>query len=749
MKHYLLNAFLVVTAVCSSTSVSFAQTEKPSSKYNYNDAFANNFYSKNGTETRSASGKPGYKYWQNRADYSLTASLNEVTNEIIGSETLTYTNNSPDKLDFLWMHIDQNLFKKDSRGNAIIPVTGSRNGAKGQDFDGGFKFKSIKIISTVAGKSTEQEVKYSVIDTRLKLNLPSSLSANGASVKVKIEFSYVSPVYGSDRTGVLDTKNGKVFTIAQWYPRMCVYDDVRGWNTNPYLGAGEFYLEYGDFDIAITSPASHIVVCSGELQNPTEVYTAEQLKRWDEAKKSDKTVIIRSETEVSSAASRPTGKTNLTWKFKIKNARDASWASSASFILDAARINLPSGKKSIAISAYPSESNGNNGWERSTEYTKSSIENYSKRWFEYPYPAATNVAGNEGGMEYPGIVFCGYEARGESLWGVTDHEFGHIWFPMIVGSNERLFAWMDEGFNTFINGLSSYDFNNGEYKQPKSNLHQSAEMLTNPEMEPMLAAPDNLKEANLGILAYFKPGSGLNMLRNEILGAERFDLAFRSYVDRWAYKHPMPDDFFRTMENVAGEDLGWFWRSWFVNNWRLDQSINTVKYIKNDAKNGAIVTIENLDKMPMPVTMEVKTKSGKIVAKKLPVEIWQRNKIWSFKLDTDEELESITLDPENVLPDYNSANNVWTMAKNGVLIAPSYNDYIGNFSSKQIPIKVEFTSENEALTLNATGQQTIDLEDAGNGKFTFDQAGLEIQFGKDKKDFTLEVSGQKFTFTKD
>jgi hypothetical protein len=749
MKHFLLNALLVVSVVCTSTTVSFAQTEKPSSKYNYNDAFANNFYSKNGTETRSASGKPGYKYWQNRADYSLTASLNEVTNEIIGSELLTYTNNSPDKLDFLWMHIDQNLFKKDSRGNAIIPVKGSRNGAKGQDFDGGFKFKSIKIVSTVAGKTTEQEAKYSVIDTRLKLNLPSALAANGASIKVKIEFSYVSPVYGSDRTGVLDTKNGKVFTIAQWYPRMCVYDDVRGWNTNPYLGAGEFYLEYGDFDIAITSPASHIVVCSGELQNPTEVYTAEQLKRWDEAKKSDKTVMIRSEAEVTNANSRPTGKTNLTWKFKIKNARDASWASSAAFILDAAKINLPSGKKSMAISAYPSESNGNNGWERSTEYTKSSIENYSKRWFEYPYPAATNVAGNEGGMEYPGIVFCGYESRGESLWGVTDHEFGHIWFPMIVGSNERLFAWMDEGFNTFINGLSSYDFNNGEYKQPKSNMHQSAEMLTNPEMEPVFAAPDNLKEANLGILAYYKPGSGLDMLRNEILGAERFDLALKTYVDRWAYKHPMPDDFFRTIENVAGEDLGWFWRSWFVNNWRLDQSINSVKYIKNDAKNGAIVTIENLDKMPMPVTIQVKTKSGLVSIKKLPVEIWERNKEWSFKLDTNEELESITLDPENVLPDYNSENNVWTLAKNGVLVSPSYNEYVGKFSSKQIPIKVEFTSEDDALTLNATGQQSINLEDAGNGKFTFDQAGLVIQFAKDKKEFTLEVSGQKFTFTRD
>ena len=252
----------------------------------------------------------------------------------------------------------------------------------------------------------------------MQIQLPQELNANGASIKIKTEFSFISPIYGSDRTGVLETKNGKVFTIAQWYPRMCVYDDVRGWNTNPYLGAGEFYLEYGDFDISITAPSNHIVVCSGELQNPTEVYTVEQQKRWSQAKTSDKTVAIRSADEVANANSRPTGKATLTWKFKMKNSRDVSWASSAAFIIDAAKINLPSGKKSLAISAYPIESDGQEAWSRSTEYTKTSIENYSKRWFEYPYPAAVNVAGNEGGMEYPGIVFCEYTSKGAELWAL-------------------------------------------------------------------------------------------------------------------------------------------------------------------------------------------------------------------------------------------------------------------------------------------------------------------------------------------
>ncbi|MEO8235314.1 MAG: M1 family metallopeptidase [Flavobacterium sp.] len=717
--------------------------------YNYHDAFAPGFYTKNATETRSASGQPGAKYWQNRADYSLTASLNEAKNEILGSALVTYTNNSPDKLGFLWMQLDQNLFKKDSRGNAVIPVKGSRNGAKGEDFDGGYKVNSVKVIATSNGKSVETNAKFTIVDTRMQVDLPQELKANGASVKLKIDYSFVSPLYGSDRMGVQDTKNGKIFTVAQWYPRMCVYDDVKGWNTLPYLGAGEFYLEYGDLDVAITVPAKHIVVCSGELLNPTEVYTAEQQKRWANARNSEKTVIIRSADEVTNANSRPVGKQTLTWKFKIKNSRDLAFSTSPAFIIDAARINLPSGKKSLAISAYPVESNGNDAWGRATEYTKTSIENYSKRWFEFPYPAATNVAGNEGGMEYPGIVFCSWTDKGEALWGVTDHEFGHNWFPMVVGSNERLFAWMDEGFNTFINGVSSQDFNNGEYKQPATNMHQSAGVLTNQEMEPIYSAPDGLKEANLGILAYFKPGEGLNMLRNQILGKERFDKAFRTYVERWAFKHPTPDDFFRSIENVAGEDLNWFWRGWFINNWKLDQAIAKVKYVKNDAKQGVIITIDNLEKMPMPVVVEVKTKSGAVSRTTLPVEIWERNKSWSFKYNSTEELESITIDPDHAFPDANPENNVWTDAKNGVEKGISLDAYLGNFSSAQIPVKVNFKQEDETLIMSATGQQSISLDNAGNGKFTFEQAGLTVQFNEQKTGFKLSFGAQNFEFTKD
>jgi hypothetical protein len=655
---------VVILAYSASIFTTNAQsTDTVATNYNYHDAFAPLFYTKNGTEYRSASGQPGHKYWQNRADYVLNATLNDKTNEITGSEILTYTNNSPDKLSFLWMQLDQNLFRSDSRGWAIVPLSGSRNWGKGQKFDAGYKIKSIKLLAQEPGKTaTETDLKYLIEDTRMQVYLPTDLLPDGAQVKLKIEYSFIAPDYGSDRMGVLgtkDSKNGKIFTIAQWYPRMYVYDDINGWNPQPYTGPGEFYLEYGDFDINITAPANQIVMCSGELQNPQDVYTPEQLKRWAQAAESEKTVFIRTPAEVTDPASRPAGKSALTWKFKIKNARDASWGASAAFIVDAAKMDLPSGRKAMSISAYPVESDGNDAWGRSTEYTKKSIEYNSQKWFEYPYPNAIAVAGTVGGMEYPGIVFCGYTATGSSLWGVNDHEFGHTWFPMIVGSNERLYGWMDEGFNTFINSLSTYNFNNGEYRTPRRDMHTMGALITRPGLDPVLTVPDNTKEPNTGALLYFKPAAGLTLLREQVLGPERFDLAFKTYINRWAFKHPTPDDFFRTMENVSGENLNWFWRSWIQNNWRLDQAVRTVKYVKDDPKQGAVITIINNEKMPMPVIMDIKTVSGKTERIKLPVEIWERNTSWTFIYPSTEELQSVEIDPEHLMPDINSDNNIW------------------------------------------------------------------------------------------
>jgi len=604
--------------------------------------------------SRAATGEPNIGYWQNKADYQINVSLDDVKNEIAGSVVITYKNNSPHVLPFLWLQLDQNFFGKGSRGQARMPVgAASRYGDSKANFDGGYKITSVKLVDD------NSNADYLIDDTRMQVRLAKAVKPGGDVIKIKIDYSFILPERGADRCGILKTKNGNIFAVAQWYPRMCVFDDLQGWNTLPYLGPSEFYLEYGDLDLSITVPASHIVVASGELQNPSEVLTPEQLKRMNEAKSSDKTVMIRTEKEVTDPTSRPAGNT-LTWHYKITNARDASWASSKSFIWDAARINLSNGKKALAMSVYPAESNGTKKWSRATEYTKGSIENYSKRWFEYPYPVATNVASSISGMEYPGIVFCGSTATEDQLFGVTDHEFGHTWFPMIVGSNERKYGWMDEGFNTFINSLAKKDFNNGEYKNAGPSKELLMNYMFNSESESILNTPDAMKEANIGSALYYKPGYGLELLRDQVLGPERFDYAFKAYINRWAYKHPTPWDFFRTIENVAGEDLGWFWRSWFLENYMLDQAIAGVAYENNNAANGAIVTLINRDQMAMPVILNYETASGKKGTLKLPVEIWNNTATFKVKIPVTEELKSVTIDPDKVFPDMNYANNKWS-----------------------------------------------------------------------------------------
>ena len=649
-----LMAFLLISPA------GYSQTNNGSS-YDYVKAFKTDFYSTPSTETRSASGKPGHKYWQNKADYNITVELDTLSDIVVGKEIIRYTNNSPDELDFLWLQMDQNLFAENSRGNAIIPLRGSRNGSKGQKLDGGFKISAVQIIPERGSKSRSIiDLEYEIYDTRMKVVLPEPLKANGGKLSLKIDFSFLSPDYGSDRMGILRTNNGKVYTVAQWYPRMCVYDDLRGWNILPYTGQGEFYLEYGDFNVNITAPANHIVVCSGELLNPLETYTLDQLDRWAKAEASDKTVMIRTPEEITDPSSRPLGKEMITWRFRIENARDVAWASSSAFIVDAARINLPSGKNSIAISAYPIESYGDNAWEGSTVYTKFSVEHYSEKWFEYPYPTAINVAGNVKGMEYPGVSFCYHQSKGERLWGVTDHEFGHNWFPMIVGSNERLYGWMDEGFNSFINDICTEEFNEGEYYPGKPNQHMRVFTygFYSDKVEPTITAPDNLIEGNMG-LQYRKTAMFLWLLRDNVLGAKRFDDAFKEYVHRWAYKHPAPNDFFRTIEDVSGEDLGWFWRSWILNNWSLDQAITNVQYVLGNPAKGAHITVKNMREIPMPLKLEITTVSGKKIRKTLPVEIWKNNTDWKFLVETTEAFEKVVVDPDFEYPDVDAKNNYW------------------------------------------------------------------------------------------
>ncbi|MEX0928481.1 MAG: M1 family metallopeptidase [Balneolales bacterium] len=602
---------------------------------------------------RTAGGMPAADYWQNDVRYVLEAALDDQTHDMTGSVTIDFTNNSPDELSYLWLKIDQNLFHPESRGALASPLEGSRFGNQG--FDGGMAISNVRIRH--GGDTYEPE--YVITDTRMQLQLDEELEAKGGEITVSMDYEYRVPLNGSDRTGRLETENGWIYTIAQWYPRMAVYDDVNGWNTRPYMGAGEFYADHGTFEMKLTVPHDHILVASGELLNPEEVLTDLQRERLGEAERSEETVYIVSPDEVGEPGTRPADTGTLTWHFKMENTRDVAWASSKAFIWDAAGLNLPEGGTVLAMSAYPVESDGEHAWGRSTEYTRASVLYYSEIWMEYPYPTAINVAGRPQGMEYPGISFCSWTATGAGLWGVTDHEVGHNWFPMIVGTNERKYMWMDEGMNSFINHYSTQAFNNGEYPTRFGSARHLAPMLNTGRLEPIMTHPEQISERNLGMVAYFKPAAGLILLREEIVGPERFDYAFRRYIEEWAYKKPAPIDFFRLMNNATGENLDWFWRGWFYETWVLDQSVEGVENEGEDPEDGVLITIANNEGLVMPVVIDVTEANGHVERHRLPVEIWHRVNEWTFRHESTSGVIKVQIDPDRRFPDVNPGNNVW------------------------------------------------------------------------------------------
>jgi hypothetical protein len=685
------NIIFALSLIASALAVKAQTTEPAPSKYDQHKIFNPLFYQQNSTQTRTAGGAPSAKYWQNRADYKLNVTLDTAKHRVTGSAVITYTNNSPDGLPFLWLQVDQNIFREDSRAQATSPVTGGRFTNK--SYTNGSEIKSVYVITN--GKAEKAD--YLITDTRMQIKLKDSLKAGGKKIDIKVDYAFDVPEYGTDRLGRLKTKDGWIYEIAQWFPRMEVYDDISGWNTIPYMGASEFYLEYGNIDYTITAPAGLIVTGSGELLNPTEVLSATALSRLAAARTSEKTVSIRDEADIANPKSYPQ-KPTLTWHFLCKQTRDVAWAASKAFVWDAARINLPSGKKALAQSVYPAEVKGNDAWGRSTEYVKASIELYSHQWFEYTYPVATNVAGIVGGMEYPGIVFCGWQSTTGGLWGVTNHEFGHNWFPMIVGSNERKFAWMDEGFNTFINSVDTKVFNKGEYDE-KDDVQAGAKAMFNPDADAIMNTPDVIQPDYLGYAAYNKPALGLTILREQILGEERFDYAFRTYIKRWAFKHPTPWDFFHTMDNAAGEDLSWFWNEWFMTTMTLDQGVKSIDYANDDPLKGSLITIENLGEMALPVTALIKEENGKTGTVKLPAEIWQRGGEWTFPYKSTSKVVLVTLDPEHKLPDVNTENNALSGAKvpTGVTAAAVISNYLTAIGGAD---KVKAIKD---LTINADG----------------------------------------------
>ncbi|GLQ99799.1 M1 family aminopeptidase [Dyella mobilis] len=646
-------------AVLAALSVSASAADAQSSGYNPLETFAPYVYPQPANAYRSADGQPGPLFWQNRADYQIKAALDPATRKLTGDEVITYTNRSPNDLDVLWLQVEQNRYLKDARG-------AFDDGKFPTEFTDGEHIASVAVESA---DGTLQKADWVISDTRMQVRLPQSLKARDGKLRLHISYSYTVPGEFGGRTDVNPTKNGDIFEIAQWYPRMCVYDDLRGWNTDPYLN-NEFYLEYGDYDYSVTVPWDMIVVGAGELLNPQDVLTKTEQQRLEQARHSDATVMIRSAAEVNDPSSRPKQSGTLTWHFRIQNSRDAVFGASKAYIWDAARINLPNGKTALAESAYPVESAGKEAWGRATEYVKASTEYFSKQWYPYPYPVAINEAGSAGGMEYPSITFDSKEAKGSDLHALIAHEIGHTWFPMIVGTDERRNAWMDEGFNTFIDVYEADHFNHGEYAPKRDPEYapgggnpadEIVKVLMDPNAPSLLTRADAIQEKYRHPVTYFKSAFGLVLLREQILGPERFDPAFRQYIQTWAYKHPSPSDFFRFMESETGEDLGWFWRGWYEHNWKLDLAVQNVAPVDGDWHKGAQVTVANLDKLVMPSTLEVVYTDGSKQDLRVPVETWMQHRSYVIRVDGNKPVKSATIDPQHAIPDVDRSNNTFTV----------------------------------------------------------------------------------------
>ena len=617
--------------------------------YNPREAFAPFDTGQAPTVYRSADGRPGPQYWQNRADYTINAKLDPASKSISGTVEIRYTNNSPLPLDVLWLNIEQNRYRTDSRG--ILS-----GGTAPAGYTEGMSLDSVELVQ---GKKAVA-IQPLISDTRAQIALPAPLP-HGATAILRIAYHYQVPMdpWGG-RTGWMDTASGPIYSVAQWYPRMAVYDDLRGWDPLPYL-AQEFYLEYGEFDYSVTVPANWIVAGSGELVNEAEVLSPRERTRLAEARKSDKTVVIRSASEIFGST-----KGWRTWHFRMSHSRDVAFAASPAFIWDAARMNLPGGRTGLAMSVYPQQAKA---WDRSTEYLKDAVERFSAKWFPFPWPNAVNVAGPAGGMEYPALAFDDIDSSPAQTFWVAAHEIGHSWFPMTVGFNERRNAWMDEGFNTFIDVYESDEFNRGEYGPTRDSeyapkggnpVDEILPILADPQAPPILSRADTVVEKWRHPVTYFKSALGLVLLREQILGPERFDPAFRAFIAAWAFKHPTPADFFRFMDSYSGEDLSWWWRGWYANNWQLDLAVTAIKpFPEKNALKGSLVTVEARDQLVMPATLRLTFADGSSRDVRLPAETWIRQASTDVPIVSPSPVVRAVIDPDHKIPDKDRSNNAF------------------------------------------------------------------------------------------
>jgi hypothetical protein len=674
---------------------------------------------------RAADGSPGHEYWQQKADYKIKASLDDAKQSIKGSETITYYNNSPNELNYLWLQLDQNLFDKNSdtyktrtfnieEERAIFGFLGW---VAGVSSDGGYQVANVK-------DDKGNNLKVTFNRTMMRIDLLQPLKANGCKFTFSLDWTF--KVIDAEKMGARGgyeyfSKDGNyIYEIAQWFPRMCVYSDVYGWQHKQFLGQGEFALAFGDYEVALTVPADHILGATGELQNAKEVLTATQQQRWEQAKTATNPILIVTMDEAKQAESKKLT-TTKTWVFKAKNVRDFAFATSRKFIWDAMQVNV-GGKNVWAMSYYPKE--GNPLWgEKSTQSVAHTLRVYSRYTFDYPYPVAISVHGPIFGMEYPMICFNGGRPNEDgtvpdrtkySMISVIIHEVGHNFFPMIVNSDERQWSWMDEGLNSFMQYLAEVEIPGqawakeiaspypGIRRGPAKNIVNY--MKADPKsLEPIMTNSEQIRQ--FGNNAYGKPATALNILRETVLGKELFDYSFKQYAQKWKFKHPEPADFFRTMEDASGTDLDWFWRSWFFTTDFYDANIDNVtlftvlkngkkvedvvakfpvkeftslqKAMADAEKNGIIlneteknmvsdknffysVKFKNNGEMPMPLIVELTFADGTKQVDKIPAEIWRINHKEITKLFvTQKEVVSFQLDPALETADTDVTNNMF------------------------------------------------------------------------------------------
>lgn len=683
---------------------------------------------------RTGSGEPGPSYWQQKADYKIKVELDDEKQRITGSETVTYYNNSPSDLRYLWIQLDQNVRQQDNfgtqSGTGSLPATVSQIGTTqaqrvlgDSGFDGGFKLMAVK-------DTKGNDLTYLINRTMMKITLPEPLKS-GSSYSFNIDWWYNvndrATLGGRSGYEYFKEDGNYLYTIAQFFPRMAVYDDFNGWQNKQFMGSGEFALAFGDYEVEITVPADHIVASTGMIQNPKDVLTKQELKRFEQAKQSYDSAIIIVTQEEAEIKEKKKSRRKSTWVYKAENVRDFAFASSRKFIWDAQAVKVGENTP-LAMSYYPKE--GNPLWEReSTKAVVNTLVNYSEMTIDYPYPVAISVHAASIGMEYPMICFNFGRPRPDGTYDdfiktrmvyVIVHEVGHNFFPMIINSDERQWAWMDEGLDSFLEYLTMkkyypdlpYTSNSPEAIVPymKGSKDFMRPIMTNPE-----------QSLQLGPEAYSKPSAALVVLREQVMGPELFDQAFKEYARRWAFKHPKPADFFRTMEDASAVDLDWFWKGWFYSTDNVDIEVADVKWFKvageqknlearvnaqggnlgenagendgspfygqpqefkltdsnvgseyrsevdNDAirerfagKNVYQITFKNNGGLITPLVIEWTYKDGSKEIERIPAEIWRKNENQVTKLFVkDKEVDSVVFDPFKQLADVDIENNVF------------------------------------------------------------------------------------------